>query len=204
MSDKKGNWRINKQTSSGAKVIFPKLWLVPLAVYKILKQYIFPSATRKPKHVYYYRRTKAVGKEWQTIVGVWNKKGTVWLDRKWNGDTDTLSNMQCRLISCHATPVPTLSWITPHCSRGLLFCQHIRTHKINTWMMERIVNSCSLATSVSVKVWRRSLRVRYATPSCVNATTTASINNNNNNNYHVNNQRILSLCPYCIKETDWT
>lgn len=71
MSDKTGNQRINKQTASVVEVIFPKLWLVPPAVYRCLKQYtrISPSATRQQTHVYYYTRTKALGKEWQTIVG---------------------------------------------------------------------------------------------------------------------------------------
>jgi hypothetical protein len=133
MAYKTGNRRINKQTASVAEVIFPKLWLVLSVVYRSLKQYIYisPSVTREQTHVYYYTRTKALGKEWQTIVGFWNKKRIVWLDRKWNGETDTLSNMQCRLISCHATPVLTLSWIIPHCSQDLLFCQHIRVHTTN-------------------------------------------------------------------------
>jgi len=69
MSDKTGNRRVNKQTASAAEVIFPKLWLVPSAVYRSLKQYISHSATRQQTHVYYYTRTKALGKEWQTIVG---------------------------------------------------------------------------------------------------------------------------------------
>ena len=41
MSDRTGNRRINKQTASVVEVIFPKLWLVPSAVYRSLKQYIY-------------------------------------------------------------------------------------------------------------------------------------------------------------------
>lgn len=55
------------------------------------------SDTSKPKHVYYYTRLNALGKELQTVAGFGNKKSIKWLDGKW-GKRELTPCQTCNVV----------------------------------------------------------------------------------------------------------
>jgi hypothetical protein len=80
------------------------------------------SYTRASSKIIHLTRTKVLGERVADICRLWKQKWYKMVRRKtvgWEGEwvSDTLSNKQRRLISCHALPSPTLSWITSHFSQ---------------------------------------------------------------------------------------